>query len=279
MGEMNGKVAVVTGASRGGGKGIALVLGEQGATVYVTGRSMSNALNTPDWLPGSVYETAEEITRRGGKGIPVQCDHGNDAEIEWLFERVKRIEGQLDLLVNNAWGGYENYISDASFCAPFWEQPISRFDKMVKVGLRSHLVTTRYALPLMFKQSKGLVVNTTTNLTPENDNCSLFYWVIKNSINLMTRKMAQQLNEYEIAVVALAPDWMNTERMNPTEENLKEMENVELSGRVVTALALDPDVMNKTGLLVRTRLLAKEYGLTDTGGEQPGAAVYKEFRI
>ena len=161
MQKLRNKVAVVTGASRGGGRGIALELGRAGATVYVTGRSARGGSTTAN-LPETVDETAETINALGGVGIAVYCDHAQDADVEWLFERVKRERGRLDILVNNAWGGYENYISDESFEAPFWEQPLSRWDKMLTIGLRSHMVTTRLALPLMLPQGKGLVVNTTT---------------------------------------------------------------------------------------------------------------------
>lgn len=279
MMSLEGKVALVTGASQGCGKGVAVVLGEAGATVYVTGRPQSTRHAQSDGIAGSIEETAKEVTARGGKGIPLTCDHGKDDDVQWLFEYLKRTGAHLDILVNNAWRGYEHYINHESFCAPFWEQPMMRFDNMVQVGLRSHLVTTRYALPLMFPQQQGLIINITTNLTPENDNCSLFYWVVKNAINLMTKKMAQQLRPRGITAIALAPDWMNTEKMDPTEEDLPKMESVELSGRVVVALASDPAVHEKTGKLLRTRVLAREYGVTDIDGRQPEPGSYQAFEI
>ena len=271
MRQLKGKVAVVTGASRGAGRGIALVLGEAGATVYVTGRS-TQGRSTPDNLPGDIYETAEAVTARGGAGIPVRCDHAVDTDIEWLFERVKWQQGRLDILVNNAWGGYENYISTPSFDAPFWEQPISRFDKMWTVGVRSHMVTTRFALPLMTPQRRGLIVNTTFDVGDEySSRYSVFYYTAKTAINRMSSAMAHNLREqgYDIAVVALSPGWMHTERMSPTAEDLKVMESVELTGRAVAALASDPDVMVKTGRILHTRELAREYDFTDIDGRQP----------
>jgi NAD(P)-dependent dehydrogenase (short-subunit alcohol dehydrogenase family) len=279
MKPLEGKIALVTGASQGCGKGVAVVLGEAGATVYVTGRPHSTRHAQSDRIVGSIEQTADEVTARGGRGIAMTCDHGNDDDIEWLFEQLCRTENRLDILVNNAWRGYEHYINHQSFCAPFWEQPMMRFDNMIQVGLRSHLVTTRRALPLMFPHHQGLIVNITTNLTPENDNCSLFYWVVKNAINLMTKKMAQQLKPHGITALALAPDWMNTEKMEPTETDLPKMESVELSGRVVVALASDSAVHEKTGELVRTRVLAKEYELTDIDGRQPEPSHYQAFEI
>jgi NAD(P)-dependent dehydrogenase (short-subunit alcohol dehydrogenase family) len=145
MQKLHGKVAVVTGASRGAGRGIAVVLGEEGATVYVTGRSVRGGPTT-DNMPGTIEDTAEAVAKRGGKGIAVQCDHTHDAEVEALFERVKQEQGRLDVLVNNAWGGYEHL---KAFGLPFWKQPLALWDAMFVAGLRAHLVATRAALPLM----------------------------------------------------------------------------------------------------------------------------------
>ena len=141
---MKGKVAVVTGASRGGGRGIALALGEAGATVYVTGRSTRRAPTRAD-LPGTTIEdTAEQVTARGGAGIPVRCDHTDDAQVTALFERVQSEHDRLDILVNNVWGGYENY-DPATFDAPFWEQPLWRWDRMFTAGVRAHFAASRLA--------------------------------------------------------------------------------------------------------------------------------------
>ena len=133
---LTGKVALVTGASRGAGRGIAQVLGEEGATVYVTGRSAHNGRVT-EGRTGTIDLTAERVTARGGVGIPVRCDHTADAEVEALLERIKQEQGRLDLLVNNVWGGYERY-SDADFDGPFWEQPLWRWDTMFDAGVRAH---------------------------------------------------------------------------------------------------------------------------------------------
>src|SRR5512132_968562 len=167
MDPLTGKIAVVTGASRGAGRGIASVLGEAGATVYVTGRSVRGDSTQPD-LTGTIEDAADLVTARGGRGIPVRVDHTVDSEIEALFERVQQDYGRLDLLVNNAWGGYEDYPGHggnaAVFDAVFWEQPIERWDKMWLAGVRATLATTKAALPLMFSQRKGIIINTTLEM-------------------------------------------------------------------------------------------------------------------
>ena len=151
MSTLRKRVAVVTGASRGVGKGIALALGEAGATVYVTGRSDSGG--TTEGLAGTVGDTADAVTHRGGQGVPVRCDHTADAEVDALFTRVKQEQGRLDLLVNNVWGGYEK--SDWSrFAAPFWEQPMRHWSGMFEAGVRAHLAATRFAVPLMLGNSQ-----------------------------------------------------------------------------------------------------------------------------
>ena len=159
MQRLSGKVALVTGASRGAGRGIAQVLGEEGATVYVTGRSVRDGSVT-EGRTGSIDQTAEMVTARGGVGIPVRCDHTVDAEVEALFEQIEQVQGRLDLLVNNVWGGYERY-RDADFDAAFWQQPLWRWDRMFDAGVRAHYLASRLAAPLMIAQRSGLVVNTT----------------------------------------------------------------------------------------------------------------------
>lgn len=277
MGWMTGKVAVVTGASRGGGRGIASVLGEAGATVYVTGRSVRGSLTKPN-LPGTtIDDTADLVTARGGHGIPVRVDHTVDAEIAVLFERVKHDHGRLDLLVNNAWGGYEDYAyhgGDASvFDAVFWEQPIERWDKMWIAGVRATLATTKAALPLMFSQRQGMIINTTLEIDPTFYDAALYYRTAKLALNYLTFGMAHDIYQrggFSIPVIGLAMGWMRTEAVMENfrqgiqpAERIAETDSVEFGGRAVLALATDPHVMQKTGKILRVRDLAEEYGFED----------------
>lgn len=267
------KIAVVTGASRGAGRGIALVLGEAGATVYLTGRSVRGQ-QTSELVGTTLEETAELMTERGGVGIPARTDHTKDGEIEALFARVQDERGQLDLLVNNAWGGYEDY--DETFDAPFWEQPLARFDKMFSAGVRASLVTTRAALPLL--DSGSLVVNTTLEMDPTFYDSALFYRTAKVALNYLTFGMARDLRQAErdVAVLGVAPGWLRTEalledikRGKLTPGDLEQTESTEYIGRAVFALASDPDVLTKSGQILRTRDLAREYEFTDVDGRQP----------
>jgi len=268
---LTGKVAVVTGASRGGGRGIALVLGEEGATVYVTGRSVRGGPTTND-LPETIDETAEMVTARGGVGIAVRCDHTVDAEVEALFERVQKEQGRLDILVNNVWGGYEN-IESVNFRGAFWEQPLWRWDKMFTAGVRAHYTASRLAAPLMMSQCQGLIVNTTF-WDRGKYLANLPYDLAKTAINRMAYGMALEMREHNITAVALSPGWMRTEeviRHNPTPKELKRTESVEYIGRAVAALAADPNVMEKSGSILTVGDLAREYGFADIDGTQPPA--------
>src|SRR5262249_46601242 len=247
MSSLRGKVAVVTGASRGVGKGIALALGDACATVYVTGRS--EAGGTTEGLPGTIRETAEAVTQRGGQGIAVRCDHTADAEVEALFARVKQEQGRLDLLVNNVWGGYEQQ-DWARFAAPFWEQPLRHWSGMFESGVRAHLVATRLAAPLMLANRRGLIVHSTA-WDRDKYLGNLFYDLAKAAVNRMAFGMARELQPYQVAVVALAPGFVGTERVRAAfagagrvPENL---ESPEYAGRAVVALAADADVIAKSG--------------------------------
>jgi NAD(P)-dependent dehydrogenase (short-subunit alcohol dehydrogenase family) len=265
---LRGKVAVVTGASRGIGKGIALALGEAGAIVYVTGRSQAGS--TTESMPGTVQETAESVTRRGGEGVAAVCDHTVDAEVEALFTRVREEQGRLDLLVNNVWGGYEQF-DWARFAAPFWEQPSGHWSRMFESGVRAHLIATQRAVPLMLSQRTGLVVHTTA-WDRDKYLGNLFYDVAKAAVNRLAFGMAKELESHQIAVVALAPGFVGTERVRAAfaaaGRSPGNLESPEYIGRAVVALAADPGIMAKSGRVLTVGQLALEYGFTDVNGSQ-----------
>lgn len=263
------KIAVVTGASRGIGRGIALSLGAAGATVYASGRSIES--HRTEQLPGTIDETAAAITQRGGRGIPVHCDHTNDTDVEALFARVAKEQSRLDILVNNVWGGYEQF-DWARFTAPFWQQPLRHWSGMFEAGLRAHLVAARLAVPLMQSSGGGLLVNITAW---DHDQYlgNLYYDLAKAAVNRMTFGMARELRPHNIAAVALAPGFVGTERvlaafagMGRKPDNL---ESPEYAGRAVVALAGDKDIMAKAGRILTVGDLAIEYGFTDVDGRQP----------
>ena len=272
MHKLKGKIAIVTGASRGAGRGIALVLGEAGATVYVTGRSVRESSSRPE-LPGTTIEdTAEMVTARGGVGIPVQCDHTHEDEVENLFARVETEQGKLDFLVNNVWGGYEKEM-DEGFVGPFWEQPLWRWDAMFMAGVRAHYSASRLAARMMIPHKQGLIINTTFYDRGKYFQ-PLSYFLAKNTINQMAYGMGLELREHNIAAIALSPGWMRTEAVlaviapngEPSPEEYAQTESVEYIGRAVVALASDPHVISKTGQTWTVGDLAREYSFTDIDG-------------
>ena len=279
-------VAVVTGASRGAGRGIALELGAAGATVYVTGRSTRErpaqtygqllALSDMQAVPGSIDDTADELTRMGGHGIAVQCDHTREEEVAALIARVEREAGRIDLLVNNAWGGHETF--NGVFEAPFWEHPLSNWDSMFDRGVRNHLVASRCAAPLMVRQKKGLILTTTFWDRDHYLRGSLFYDLAKASMTRLAFGMAQDLRSHNVASIAVSPGWMRTEFVlagHKTDEAhwherpaLACTESPRYLGRAIAALAGDARVMDKSGEVLRVADLAREYGFTDIDGRQ-----------
>lgn len=283
---LNGCVAVVTGASRGAGRGIAVELGAAGATVYVTGRSTRGepaatydqilALSALSTLPGSIDETAEDVSRLGGRGIAVRCDHTREEEVAGLFERVRRDEGRLDLLVNNAWGGHECFTG--VFEAPFWEHPLGQWEAMFDRGVRNHLVAGRCAAPMMVQQRRGLIVGTTFWDRDRYLRGNLFYDLAKAAINRLAFGMAEELRPHGVASLAVSPGWMRTEFVlaghKADESNWHEQpsltrtESPRYLGRAVAALAGDPRVLEKSGRVHRVADLAREYGFTDVDGRQ-----------
>jgi NAD(P)-dependent dehydrogenase (short-subunit alcohol dehydrogenase family) len=271
MGRLAGQVAVVTGATRGAGLGIARVLGEEGATVYVTGRSVRGAPTVPEY-PGAIEDAADQVTARGGHGIPVRCDHTDEQAVDELFQQIGREQGRLDLLVCNAWAGYMPYPEHNDwFGQPFWEQSMERWDGMFTGGLRAHLLTARYGLPLMLPARRGLLVFTTFTMGRKYLG-NVFYDVAKNGICRAAEVLASELEQHEIAVLALTPGWVLAERMTDlTEQQRAQTESPEYIGRAIAALASDPGIVRRTGQTLAVGNLAREYGFTDVDGRQPTA--------
>jgi NAD(P)-dependent dehydrogenase (short-subunit alcohol dehydrogenase family) len=262
MGRLRGHVALVTGASRGGGKGIALVLGEEGATVYVTGRSVRGQPTTLG-RPGTIDDTADQVTARGGRGIAIRCDHTDDAQVDAVFDRIHAEQGRLDLLVNNAWSGYE--ISPDPSLA-FWEIQWRHWDLMFTGGLRAAAYASRLAAPMMIQAGRGLIVNLTWVLDRPHGHA--FYEVVKNATNKLTEEMANDLRAFGVSCVAVSPGFMRLERMNLTSEEAALAESAEFPGRAVAALAADENVLQKSGKVFITPALAREYDFTDVDGRQ-----------
>ena len=254
------RVAVVTGASRGAGKGIAVVLGSAGATVYVTGRSVRGGSTTLG-RPGTIDDTADEVTRRGGLGIAVRCDHTKDNEVAALFHEVETQSRRLDVLVNNAWGGYE---IDPDTEVPFWEIDLRHWDLMFDAGVRAQMTSSRFGAPLMLATGPGLIVNTTWALGTAHGNA--FYEVAKTASHRLTASMADDLRAAAIAVVAVSPGFMRGERMNLSPEVAAQAESTEYVGRAVAALAADARVIEKSGRVLTVVELARDYGFTDVDG-------------
>jgi NAD(P)-dependent dehydrogenase (short-subunit alcohol dehydrogenase family) len=277
MTERRDVIALVTGASRGAGRGIARELGAAGATVYVSGRSVEGGARRDD-VPGTIDETAREVTARGGRGIAVRSDHTRDEDVAALFRRIRDEHGRLDLLVNNVWGGYEEMEGPLPR-VPFWEQPLGQWDGMFAAGVRAHLIASRLAVPLMLPERRGLIVTTTARLDVLPYLRNVFYDLAKNAVARLTWAMAQELGEHGIAVVAVAPGFMRTERVVRAFERAGALaalngpggpkETPAYIGRAIVALAADPQVMAKSGQVLEVGALAEEYGFTDVDGTQP----------
>ena len=278
MKPLHQQVALVTGASRGAGRGIAAELGGAGSIVYVTGRSVAGG-ETTDNVPGTIDETAREVTARGGSGIAIRCDHTVDAEVEAVFARIVADHGRLDLLVNNVWGGYEHSECKPLPMTPFWEQSLLQWDRMFTAGVRAHVTASRLAAPLMVPHRRGLIVSTTANLDALPYLPNLFYDLSKHAVARLAWAMAQELKEHGIASVAVAPGFMRTERVTEAFRRAGALaaldgpggpkETPVYLGRAIVALASDPQVIEKSGQLLEVGALAREYSFTDADGSQP----------
>jgi dehydrogenase/reductase SDR family protein 1 len=275
---MTEKVAVVTGASRGIGKGIALELGALGMTVYVTGRSTGEG----GMLPGTIGETAAQITELGGRGIAVACDHHDDEQVESVIARVVEDHGSIDVLVNNVFSAPE---LAAWLGTPFWELPTRAWDEVIGIGCRSHYLASAHAAPSMVAAGKGLIVNVTSDGAVSYAH-NVPYGVGKAAVDKMTADMAHELQPHGVAAVSIWPGLVKTELVMfgaKTREDgsqyldlggegafdLGQAETPRFVGRAVAALASDPGVLSKSGTAVRVSDLAQEYGFTDLDGSVP----------
>ena len=238
-----------------------LGLGEAGATVYVTGRTVQEGQNKVH-LPGTIGATAAEVTSLGGTGIAVRCDHTDDAQTSALIAQIEREHGRLDLLVNNVWGGYEHYNDGTEFWNEqgFWTVPIERWDAMFKSGVRAHYVTSVMAAPLMIKRKRGLIVNI-SYIAAKSDKYGVAYGAAKSADDHMARCMAHELRDHGVAALSLYPGLVKTEAVMAHQdffgESLVHAESPQLCGRAIAALAADPLIMNKSGRVLTTADLAR----------------------
>ena len=274
------QVALVAGATRGAGRGIAVALGEAGATVWCTGRTTRDRRSEYD-RPETIEETAELVTAAGGTGIAVAVDPLDPAAVEALVARIDREHGRLDVLVNDVWGGERLF----AFDTPVWEHDLADGLRMMRLGLDTHLVTSHFALPLLIRRPGGLVVEMTDGTRAYNDahyRNSAFYDLVKNAVIRLAFAQAAELAPHGCTAVALTPGWLRSEMMleafGVTEENWREArephfaaisESPRFVGRAVAALAADPDVHRRTGGSFSSGGLAREYGFTDIDGSRP----------
>jgi NAD(P)-dependent dehydrogenase (short-subunit alcohol dehydrogenase family) len=281
---LEGKVALVAGATRGAGRGIACMLGEAGATVYCTGRSVRqqpSSINRPE----TIEETAEMVTTRGGIGFWARVDHTQPDQVQSLFERIGQEQGNLDILVNNMSG--DQYLTQGMLSGkepvPFWKYPIEKGLATQVNGVHTHLVTSYYAASLMVERRQGLIIEVTDGNQLTYNDVGVYYSLSKTSLVTLAYLMSEELKAYGVAVVSLTPGWLRSETMldgfGVTEANWREAlsqapdfaksETPFYIGRAVVALAADPNVMNKTGHALSAGYLAREYGFTDVDGTQP----------
>jgi NAD(P)-dependent dehydrogenase (short-subunit alcohol dehydrogenase family) len=263
---LSGAVAIVTGASRGVGKGCAVELGNAGATVYVTGRTLEPGSGP---LPGTITATAEAVTEAGGRGIPVRCDHRDDDQVAALFERVEREAGHLDVLVNNA------FLIPPELTAgrKFWEVPLSNWDDMIDVGTRSAFVASALAARIMIRAQRGLIANISSSGAAKYA-WHVCYGVGKCALDRLTADTAHELAAHGVSVVSLWPGLVLTERIQASLDQLPGLakirgESPRFTGRAVVALATDPDVARHSGKDLASRDLARLYGFRDVDGRLP----------
>jgi NAD(P)-dependent dehydrogenase (short-subunit alcohol dehydrogenase family) len=277
---LEGKVALVAGATRGAGRGIAVALGEAGATVYCTGRSTRTRRSEYD-RPETIEETADLVSAAGGAGIAVAVDHLEADAVRALVERIDAEQGRLDVLVNDVWGGERLFEWDT----PVWEHDLDNGLKMLRLAIDTHLITSHFALPLLIRRPGGLVVEMTDGTreyNAANYRNSAFYDLAKSAVLRLAFAQGHELAPHGGTAVALTPGWLRSEMMleamGVTEANWREGANPHFAaisesplfvGRAVAALAGDPDVHRRNGGSFSSGGLAREYGFTDVDGSRP----------
>jgi NAD(P)-dependent dehydrogenase (short-subunit alcohol dehydrogenase family) len=281
MASLSGKIALVAGATRGGGRGIAAELGAAGATVYVTGRT-TRAQQSEYKRPETIEETAELVTELGGKGIAVPTDHLEPAQVAALVARIKAEQGRLDILVNDVWGG-ENLFE---WNKAVWEHNLENGLRLLRLAIDTHLITAHHALPLLIQQPGGLMVEVTDGTAQYNAThyrLSVFYDLAKNAAIRMAWDHAKDLEKHGATAVAITPGWMRSEMMlghyNVTEANWRDATKIQphfaisetprFTGRAIAALAADPDKARWNGQSLSSGQLAQVYGFTDLDGSRP----------
>ncbi|MGW1596399.1 SDR family oxidoreductase [Streptomyces sp. NPDC002343] len=285
-GPLDGKVALVAGATRGAGRGIAVELGAAGATVYVTGRSTRARRSEYD-RPETIEDTADLVTEAGGRGIAVPADHLDRSAVRHLVDRIARERGRLDVLVNDIWGGEKLFAWDT----PVWEHDLDNGLRLLRLAVETHAVTSHYALPLLLRRPGGLVVEVTDGTAEYNRDTyrvNFFYDLAKTSVLRMAFALGHELGPRGATAVALTPGWMRSEIMldayGVREENWRDAlerephfaisETPRFTGRAVAALAADPEVARFNGQSLSSGGLAKTYGFTDLDGSRPDAWRY-----
>jgi NAD(P)-dependent dehydrogenase (short-subunit alcohol dehydrogenase family) len=280
-GPLEGTVALVAGATRGGGRGIAVALGEAGATVYATGRTTREQRSEID-RPETIEETAELVSAAGGEGIPVQVDHLDPAQVAALVERIDSEQGRLDVLVNDIWGSEHLF----KFNTPLWEHDLDDGLRLLRLAIDTHLITSHHALPLLIRNQDGLLVEVTDGTADYNADhyrVNAFYDLAKTAVIRMAWGLSRELEEHGSTAVTITPGWMRSELMlehhSVSEDNWRDAtertphfcisESPRYVGRAVAALANDAEVSRWNGQSLSSGQLAQVYGFTDLDGTQP----------